>query len=157
MIATVIRSCFPIASAAVAAKADEINKLNVFPVPDGDTGTNMSLTLATVVKEIEQLPPSATIEDVAAAITHGSLMGARGNSGVITSQILRGIAEGLCSAAGDVVCSADIAAALRNGVKVAFKAVRKPVEGTILTVLKDMSHKACLLYTSDAADDIALV
>ena len=142
MIATVIRSCFPIASAAVAAKADEINKLNVFPVPDGDTGTNMSLTLATVVKEIEQLPPSATIEDVAAAITHGSLMGARGNSGVITSQILRGIAEGLCSCTSDVVCSADIAAALRNGVKVAFKAVRKPVEGTILTVLKDMSHKA---------------
>jgi dihydroxyacetone kinase-like predicted kinase len=63
----------------VADKADEINKLNVFPVPDGDTGTNMSLTLGTVVHEIESLPDSASMEDIAKAITHGSLMGTRGN------------------------------------------------------------------------------
>lgn len=141
MIATVIRSCFPVAAKAVADKAKEINKLNVFPVPDGDTGTNMSLTLGTVVKEVQALPADASMADVAKAITHGSLMGARGNSGVITSQILRGLAEGLVSA-HDPVTTADVAAALRNSVKVAFKAVRKPVEGTILTVIRDVSARA---------------
>ena len=141
MIATVIRSCFPVAAKAVADKAEEINKLNVFPVPDGDTGTNMSLTLGTVVQEVQALPADASMADVAKAITHGSLMGARGNSGVITSQILRGLAEGLV-AAHDPVTTADVAAALRNSVKVAFKAVRKPVEGTILTVIRDVSARA---------------
>ena len=141
MIATVIRSCFPVAAKAVADKAEEINKLNVFPVPDGDTGTNMSLTLGTVVKEVQALPAGVTMADVAKAITHGSLMGARGNSGVITSQILRGLAEGLVSA-HDPVTTADVAAALRSSVKVAFKAVRKPVEGTILTVIRDVSARA---------------
>lgn len=142
MISKVIRTCFPIAAQVVADKAEEINKLNVFPVPDGDTGTNMSLTLGTVVKEVESLPSSATVDDIAKAITHGSLMGARGNSGVITSQILRGVAEGLTLAKGADATPGDIAVALRNGVKVAFKAVRKPVAGTILTVLKDTSAKA---------------
>ena len=143
MISSVIRTCFPAAAKVVADRAEEINKLNVFPVPDGDTGTNMSLTLNTVVREVEELPVSATIDDIAKAITHGSLMGARGNSGVITSQILRGIAEGLCDAKDPAhVTPADIAHAFRRGVKVAFKAVRKPVEGTILTVLRDVSAKA---------------
>lgn len=143
MIANVVRTCFPAAAKVVADRAEEINKLNVFPVPDGDTGTNMSLTLNTVVKEVQSLPANATIEDIAKAITHGSLMGARGNSGVITSQILRGIAEGLCEAKNqDKPTPSDIAAAWRRGVKVAFKAVRKPVEGTILTVLRDVSTKA---------------
>ncbi|MDM8274066.1 DAK2 domain-containing protein [Enorma phocaeensis] len=141
MIAKTIRTCFPIAAAAVSDKAEEINKLNVFPVPDGDTGTNMSLTLGSVVKELSSLPADADMEAIAAAITHGSLMGARGNSGVITSQILRGAAEGFVGAE-DPITSADIAAALRNSVKVAFKAVRKPVEGTILTVLRDISTRA---------------
>ena len=143
MIASVIRTCFPVAANVVAERAEEINKLNVFPVPDGDTGTNMSLTLGTVVKEVEALPQDATIEDIAKAITHGSLMGARGNSGVITSQILRGLAEGLCDAKDqDNPTAPDIAHAFRRSVKVAFKAVRKPVEGTILTVLRDMSTRA---------------
>ena len=142
MISSAIRKCFPVAARVVADKADEINKLNVFPVPDGDTGTNMSLTLATVVHEVESLPDSASMEDVAKAITHGSLMGARGNSGVITSQILRGVAEGLVPVRSEHASPADVAIALRNGVAVAFKAVRKPVEGTILTVLRDISAKA---------------
>ncbi|MDO4806669.1 MAG: DAK2 domain-containing protein [Coriobacteriales bacterium] len=142
MISTAIRMCFPAAARVVAQKADEINKLNVFPVPDGDTGTNMSLTLKTVVHEIESLPDSASMEDISKAITHGSLMGARGNSGVITSQILRGVAEGLVPVKSEHATPADIAAALRNGVAVSFKAVRKPVEGTILTVLRDVSVKA---------------
>ncbi|MBM6688783.1 DAK2 domain-containing protein [Collinsella tanakaei] len=141
MIAKTIRTCFPIAAKAVADKAEDINKLNVFPVPDGDTGTNMSLTLASVVKELAALPADADMEAIAGAITHGSLMGARGNSGVITSQILRGVAEGLIPAT-DPASSADVAAALRRAVKVAFQAVRKPVEGTILTVLRDISTKA---------------
>lgn len=141
MLSKTIRTCFPIAAAAVSDKAEDINKLNVFPVPDGDTGTNMSLTLASVVRELSGLGADADMEAIAAAITHGSLMGARGNSGVITSQILRGVAEGLVGAS-DPVTSGDIASALRNAVKVAFKAVRKPVEGTILTVLRDISTRA---------------
>ncbi len=141
MIVKTVRTCFPIAAGAVAEKAEEINKLNVFPVPDGDTGTNMSLTLQSVVKELSALPVDADMEAIAGAITHGSLMGARGNSGVITSQILRGVAEGLVGAT-EPATSAHIAAALRRAVKVAFQAVRKPVEGTILTVLRDISTKA---------------
>ncbi len=149
MISTVIRTCFPVAAAVVADKAEDINKLNVFPVPDGDTGTNMSLTLGTVVKEVQALPADASMDDIAKAITHGSLMGARGNSGVITSQILRGIAEGLCEAKNpDEPTCQDVAHAFRRGVKVAFKAVRKPVEGTILTVLKDVSARADKLEKS---------
>lgn len=149
MITTDIRKCFPAAAKVVADKAEEINKLNVFPVPDGDTGTNMSLTLGTVVKEVEALPKDASMEQIAKAITHGSLMGARGNSGVITSQILRGVAEGLVPAEGPDATPQDVAAALRNGVRVAFKAVRKPVAGTILTVLKDVSAKADELERTD--------
>ena len=141
MIADTIRLSFARAAQAVADRSEEINKLNVFPVPDGDTGTNMSLTLASVTKELSALPADADMEAIAGAITHGSLMGARGNSGVITSQILRGCAEGLVGAT-DPATSADVAAALRNAVKVAFKAVRKPVEGTILTVLRDISTRA---------------
>ena len=149
MISSVIRTCFPAAAKVVADKAEDINKLNVFPVPDGDTGTNMSLTLGTVVKEVQALPADASMEDIAKAITHGSLMGARGNSGVITSQILRGIAEGLCDAKNqEEPTPADIAHAFRRGVKVAFKAVRKPVEGTILTVLRDVSNRADKLEKS---------
>ena len=160
MIAKTVRTCFPVAAQAVADKAEDINKLNVFPVPDGDTGTNMSLTLASVVRELNQLPTDADMEAIAGAITHGSLMGARGNSGVITSQILRGVAEGLVDA-HDPVNSSDIAAAFRRAVKVAFQAVRKPVEGTILTVLRDVSTKAdeCekkRLSAADALDAIVV-
>ena len=160
MIAKTVRTCFPVAAQAVADKAEDINKLNVFPVPDGDTGTNMSLTLASVVRELNQLPTDADMEAIAGAITHGSLMGARGNSGVITSQILRGVAEGLVGA-HDPVNSSDIAAAFRRAVKVAFQAVRKPVEGTILTVLRDVSTKAdeCekkRLSAADALDAIVV-
>ncbi len=141
MIEQTVRTSFIVAAQAVKERSEEINKLNVFPVPDGDTGTNMSLTLATVVAEIEALPADATMKKLAVAITHGSLMGARGNSGVITSQILRGLAEGLAEVEGPAD-SAVVAAAFRRAVKVAFAAVRKPVEGTILTVLRDVSKCA---------------
>ena len=141
MIEQTVRSSFVAAAQAVRDRSEEINRLNVFPVPDGDTGTNMALTLATVVGELEQLPPDATMAKVAHAVTHGSLMGARGNSGVITSQILRGLSEGLADAKG-TVGTPEVAAAFRRAVKVAFQAVRKPVEGTILTVLRDVGKAA---------------
>ncbi|MDR0346757.1 MAG: DAK2 domain-containing protein [Coriobacteriales bacterium] len=134
-----------IAHIAAAVKAltehrDEVNRLNVFPVPDGDTGTNMSLTMEAVLGELLALPPTMTSADVRKAITHGSLMGARGNSGVITSQILRG----LCDGAGETETFdvATVATALDRAVEVAFSAVRKPVEGTMLTVLRDVATAA---------------
>ena len=141
MIEQTVRNSFIVAARAVKERSEEINKLNVFPVPDGDTGTNMSLTLATVVSEIEALPADATMPKLAAAVTHGSLMGARGNSGVITSQILRGLAEGLAEVEGPADAGV-VASAFRRAVKVAFAAVRKPGEGTILTVLRDVSKRA---------------
>ena len=141
MIEQTVRNSFIVAARAVKERSEEINKLNVFPVPDGDTGTKMSLTLATVVSEIEALPADATMPKLAAAVTHGSLMGARGNSGVITSQILRGLAEGLAEVEGPADAGV-VASAFRRAVKVAFAAVRKPVEGTILTVLRDVSKRA---------------
>ena len=141
MIEQTVRNSFIVAARAVKERSEEINKLNVFPVPDGDTGTNMSLTLATVVSEIEALPADATMPKLAAAVTHGSLMGARGNSGVITSQILRGLAEGLAEVEGPADAGV-VASAFRRAVKVAFAAVRKPVEGTILPVLRDVSKRA---------------
>lgn len=156
MIVDVIKHCFPVAASAVEQRSDEINKLNVFPVPDGDTGTNMSLTLKTVVTEIINLPPRASMKKAAEAITHGSLMGARGNSGVITSQILRGLAEGLMSAKHDPITTEELALAWRNAKKVAYKAVRKPVQGTILTVVSDVSDKADELARKKVPLDTAL-
>ncbi len=128
------------ASKTLGERKDEINRLNVFPVPDGDTGTNMSLTLESVVGNIASLPIGADGAAIRKAITTGALMGARGNSGVITSQILRGLCEG--SVGHDEVDAASIDAALAHAVDVAFQAVRKPVEGTILTVLKDSAAAA---------------
>lgn len=130
---------------AVAAKTldgrkEEVNRLNVFPVPDGDTGTNMSLTLQMVVTNLAKLPIGATGDDICKAVTTGALMGARGNSGVITSQILRGICEGAASQTELTASAVD--AALDRAREVAFQAVRKPVEGTILTVIKDAAAAA---------------
>ena len=134
-----------IASAAktLDARKDEINRLNVFPVPDGDTGTNMSLTLAMVVENLAALPIGSDNASRRQAITTGALMGARGNSGVITSQILRGLCEGYGDAEAFDLSAVD--GAFNRAVEVAFNAVRKPVEGTILTVLRDSAaaaHKA---------------
>lgn len=131
-----------IASAAEALKdrKDEVNRLNVFPVPDGDTGTNMSLTMDAVLGELLKLPPDADTQAVCHAVTQGSLMGARGNSGVILSQILRG----LCSTIGDApeIVPQVVADALSNATTVAYQAVRKPAEGTMLTVVKDAAAAA---------------
>ncbi len=128
------------AAKALGDRKDEINRLNVFPVPDGDTGTNMSLTLAMVVENLANLPIGASDDDRRRAITTGALMGARGNSGVITSQIMRGLCEGIAGHESfDLVAVDD---AFSRSVEVAFNAVRKPVEGTILTVLRDTAQAA---------------
>lgn len=131
-----------IASAAQALKdrKEEVNRLNVFPVPDGDTGTNMSLTMDVVVNEVGKLGNDPTLAAITHAVTHGSLMGARGNSGVILSQILRGLCEGIAEA--HELNAETTAKALERAVTVAFQAVRKPVEGTMLTVLKDSAAAA---------------
>ncbi len=128
------------AASALKDRRDEVNKLNVFPVPDGDTGTNMSLTMDAVVAELAKLDDDAPVADVCHAVTHGSLMGARGNSGVILSQILRGLCEVVGQASQpDPQLVAD---AFARSVTVAFQAVRKPIEGTMLTVLRDASEAA---------------
>lgn len=128
------------AAAALKERRDEVNRLNVFPVPDGDTGTNMSLTMDAVIAELGRLSDGATLADIAHAIQHGSLMGARGNSGVILSQILRGLCEALAGV--DHIDTQTVADALDRAVTVAFQAVRKPVEGTMLTVLRDAAAAA---------------
>ncbi len=128
------------ASKALSARKEEVNRLNVFPVPDGDTGTNMSLTIESVVTNIARLPIGSSGAEARKAITTGALMGARGNSGVITSQILRGLCEG--SAHAEALTTDTVAAAFEKSVEVAFQAVRKPVEGTILTVLRDSASAA---------------
>ncbi|MFI5273514.1 MAG: DAK2 domain-containing protein [Ktedonobacterales bacterium] len=118
---------------------DAINALNVFPVPDGDTGKNMSLTMRAAVKEVAESPETAAAV-IAEKLATGALMGARGNSGVILSQILRGISQGL---QGKVMFNArDFAAALQDAETLAYRAVIKPVEGTILTVVRKSAEAA---------------
>jgi DAK2 domain fusion protein YloV len=123
---------------ALRSHQDDINRLNVYPVPDGDTGTNMALTLESVVAELPD-PSGAGMGAVCAAVSHGSLMGARGNSGVILSQILRGVAEAFRDGAGD---GATVADALTRAAAGAYQAVMRPVEGTILSVVKAASLAA---------------
>ena len=116
----------------------DINKLNVYPVPDGDTGTNMARTLDAVVAELEKRP--GAIEETCNAISHGSLMGARGNSGVILSQILRGLASTLKSARD--IGAPKVAEALKAASAAAYESVLKPIEGTILTVVRESADAA---------------
>jgi DAK2 domain fusion protein YloV len=125
-----------------------INRLNVYPVPDGDTGTNMSRTLDAVVAELEKA--EADMGPTCAAISHGSLMGARGNSGVILSQVLRGLSSALKEV--PVATPEQVANALREASVAAYSAVLKPVEGTILTVVRETAEAA----VSAAGDGVAL-
>ena len=144
------------ASKVLSSRKDEINRLNVFPVPDGDTGTNMSLTLEMVVDNLSRLPIGSTPAEYRKAITTGALMGARGNSGVITSQILRGLCEGFAEAGTDEMNTTSLDIAFQKAVEVAFLAVRKAVEGTILTVLRDAAKAAHNAAVSEATTDEAL-
>jgi hypothetical protein len=116
---------------ALRSHQDELNRLNVYPVPDGDTGTNMALTLESVVGELDSADGMA---EICHAVSHGSLMGARGNSGVILSQILRGLADTFSDR--DEASAADLVAGFRRATDAAYQAVLRPVEGTILTVVR---------------------
>ncbi len=127
-----------------------VDALNVFPVPDGDTGTNMNLTVQSAMKEIGGLTES-TITHIADAVANGSLMGARGNSGVILSQVFRGMAKGV-KGAGKIDCKI-IAESFKSASDTAYKAVMKPVEGTILTVARETAEKAMATY--EEYEDVA--
>ena len=125
----------------------EVDALNVFPVPDGDTGTNMSMTIGNGAKELEKLGDDATVEEVAKTAANGFLRGARGNSGVILSLLFRGFAKGMKGK--ETASGADVAAAFSLGVEAAYKAVMKPTEGTILTVSRCAAEKATQIVKYD--------
>jgi DAK2 domain fusion protein YloV len=134
------------------AHVEEVNALNVYPVPDGDTGSNMYATVRAALDEAEGAA-GASAERVAAAISFGALMGARGNSGVITSQIFRGMAEGLGGKRR--FNGLDLAHALSEGARMAYAAVAKPVEGTILTVIRESA--AAAVAAAEHSEDIETV
>ena len=131
-----LREMFIAATSWLEKSAPDINALNVFPVPDGDCGTNMLLTMRSILEEAYRAPDS-NVSGVAQAMAHGALMGARGNSGVILSQIFRGLAQGLEER--ESFTGSDFADALAQGATMAYKALSHPVEGTILTVARDAS------------------
>ena len=135
-----LRAAISTFAALLRSHKDVINRLNVYPVPDGDTGTNMTLTVESVVEELAPLSPDAEMEGVCQAIAHGSLMGARGNSGVILSQMLRGLVEKLKSCAE--VTPAILAESFERADVLAREAVLRPVEGTILSVARAAAEGA---------------
>ena len=136
------------AAETIRANTAEINDLNVFPVPDGDTGTNMTKTVEGGIAEISSLS-DPTVSDVSGKFAHGSLLGARGNSGVILSQIFAGIAEGLSNC--DTATVTDIANAYRLGIAKSYGSVVNPTEGTILTVFREATEYAATRVCDDTA------
>lgn len=136
----------------LSANAKMVDALNVFPVPDGDTGTNMNLSMTSGAKEVKN-NVQEHIGKVGTALSKGLLMGARGNSGVILSQLFRGFSKAIESKS--VISGKEFAAALNSGVETAYKAVMKPVEGTILTVAKDSAKKG--VQSSQNTDDIIVI
>jgi DAK2 domain fusion protein YloV len=144
---------FRAAVANLEAHVDEINSLNVYPVPDGDTGSNMAATVRAALDEAEAVAGQPA-DRIAAAISFGALMGARGNSGVITSQIFRGMAEALGGKRR--FNGLDLAHALSEGARTAYGAVAKPVEGTILTVIRESAVGAVEAAERDADIEVVL-
>src|SRR5215471_6576615 len=135
-----LRAALTAASTWLTTNAERINALNVFPVPDGDTGTNMSMTLQAAVDDLSRLGEDASVAQVARAAYEAAMLGARGNSGVILSQLLRGFAEAL--ATEDMLTPDGLAAALQQASDVAYRAVSRPIEGTILTVAREIGVAA---------------
>ena len=135
---------------AITEQKEQINELNVFPVPDGDTGTNMTLTIMSAAKEVGALAVP-DMETLAKAISSGSLRGARGNSGVILSQLFRGFTKAVSKA--DSLGKDEITAGFTRAVETAYKAVMKPTEGTILTVVRE-SAQAGLNEVKAGNDDL---
>ena len=150
--ALMMKKCFLAGAKALEARKDYINELNVFPVPDGDTGTNMTMTIMAAVREINKIT-DVTVDNLCKAMSSGSLRGARGNSGVILSQLLRGFTKVVKEQKEiDVTI---LAAACIRAKETAYKAVMKPKEGTILTVAKGMADKAREL-AEEGCDDLEL-
>lgn len=148
------RKCLLAAYKNLDTNKDMINALNVFPVPDGDTGTNMSLTMRSAINEIEKVEED-NVSSLAKALSNGSLMGARGNSGVITSQIFRGFYQGLQNK--ETLDIETLKDAFVQAYKTAYKAVMKPTEGTILTVIRAMGEFAENNYQNfDDLDEFSL-
>ena len=147
--AGMLKNAFLAGAKGLEAKKDWINELNVFPVPDGDTGTNMTLTIMAAAKEVAELE-NPTMDQLAKAISSGSLRGARGNSGVILSQLFRGFTKEI--KAVEEIDTTILANAMVRGTETAYKAVMKPKEGTILTVAKAMADKG--LEMASQTDDI---
>ena len=147
--AGMLKNAFLAGAKGLEAKKNWINELNVFPVPDGDTGTNMTLTIMAAAKEVAELENPA-MDQLAKAISSGSLRGARGNSGVILSQLLRGFTKEI--KAVEEIDTTILANAMVRGTETAYKAVMKPKEGTILTVAKAMADKG--LEMASQTDDI---
>ncbi|MBU3091606.1 DAK2 domain-containing protein [Clostridium sp. CF011] len=139
------------ASNRLEEEKEYVNSLNVFPVPDGDTGTNMSMTFKAAVQEIESMS-TKSIAEISQKLARGALMGARGNSGVILSQIFRGIAKGLEGV--DEATSEELAKSILEGAHFAYKAVMRPTEGTILTIIKAAGESA---VNSGATEVVALM
>ena len=140
------------AAAYLGARRQEVNDLNVFPVPDGDTGDNMAMTLRAVVEELDRLVEE-DVEDIGRTnlvqgLARAALMGARGNSGVILSQIVRGAADVLASRPGELIDPTLIAAAFATASDEAYASVREPVEGTMLTVFREVAHSVTRQLTS---------
>lgn len=150
--AEVLQKMFIAGAKNLEAKKEWINELNVFPVPDGDTGTNMTMTIMSAAKEVGGIT-APTMGTVSKAISSGSLRGARGNSGVILSQLFRGFTREIKEC--DEIDVEVLSKACVRAVETAYKAVMKPKEGTILTVAKGMSDKACELLTE--SDDLVYV
>lgn len=144
--ASVVRNMFLAGAKNLESKKEWINELNVFPVPDGDTGTNMTATIMSAAKEVAALE-NPTMQEVCKAISSGSLRGARGNSGVILSQLLRGFTKGISSY--ETIDIVILSKSCQKAVETAYKAVMKPKEGTILTVAKGIADKAVELSELD--------
>ncbi|MHB8106479.1 MAG: DAK2 domain-containing protein [Candidatus Cryosericum sp.] len=149
-----LEALFTAALSNLESRKAFINGLNVFPVPDGDTGTNMSLTLRTALEEVQKSQPKS-VKELVSTLSAGSLIGARGNSGVILSQIIRGMATAADSKS--VLTTTDFTQMLTKATEVAYKAVVTPVEGTILTVVRRMAESAAGLHQEDYTDYLAEV
>ena len=158
--ASLLQAMFIAGAAMLDDKKQMVNEMNVFPVPDGDTGTNMSLTIMSAAKEVEAVE-TVSYAAVVKAAANGSLRGARGNSGVILSQLIRGFSKGIIEAdeKGEAIDTVVLANACQKGVDTAYKAVMKPKEGTILTVAREIATKALemSLETSDISEFIQSV
>ncbi|ETP73351.1 DAK2 domain fusion protein YloV [Lachnospiraceae bacterium JC7] len=147
--AMALKNAFLAGANSLNAKKEYINELNVFPVPDGDTGTNMTMTIMSAAREVAAIS-EPTIDNVAKAMASGSLRGARGNSGVILSQLIRGFTKEIRENAGaGVIDDVILARAFNRAIETAYKAVMKPKEGTILTVAKGMADRITELSVLD--------